>query len=498
MVEETINETAEDEEITIEETDNEETVSAEEGKNTDTRETSAEIPAESTEEQKPSEDLYIYDADDEPVEDRDLYSDYSGTAQINVRKTTAEPAGPEPVRNGPRGSSGMPAQAASQKPVKLTPEPDVYSPPYNAPEKESADYNENMPKQHEKEHKTSGRPSILFVNTVISMITLCVVAGGIATMFAYTKLHEQQLRTDQSRMDHLEQKVAELSAKETEDGEYIDVVHFIDDEKDNEVPVALEESMDVDRGKIITYDSYVGYSWVPVLSGVKTNSYDKSGFTVDDENRLSYKVNGEVSSYFGIDVSAHQGDIDWNAVRADGVEFAILRIGVRGYGEEGNIRLDDKFFQNYEGARDAGIDIGVYFYSQAISVDEAIEEANFVLEQLGGRKLEYPVAFDWEPVDSTVDGSIPRTDDVMPGTFNLSARAFCETIEDAGYKAMIYANKKMAYLKYDLRLFEGYPMWLALYTTDMTYYYDFDIWQYGAGKVAGIDGDVDVNIAMIR
>ena len=444
---------------------------------------------------KPKEELYIYEADDEPVDDRDLYRDYPGNVSVSAVRNTAGSASEPSVQPSLQAAlqSGVSDSVQSVQPRQIN---TLNAREYNVPIRAGTGHSDNMSKKPEKERQTSGRSNISVINTVISMITLCVAAGGIFTGLAYMRSHDQQVREDQKRMDHLEQQVAAMSAEK--DGGYVDAVSLIDEEEKNEPAVPADEAVDVERGKIITYDSYVGYSWVPVLSGVKTNTYDKNAFVVDDENRLSYKPGGEVSSYFGVDVSAHQGDIDWNAARADGVEFAILRIGVRGYAKEGNIRLDDKFYQNYDGARDAGIDIGVYFYSQAISVDEAIEEANFVLEKLGGRKLEYPVAFDWEPVDAPVDDTPPRTEDVMPGTLNLAARAFCETIEDAGYKAMIYTNKKMAYLKYDLRLFEGYPVWVALYNTDMTYFYDFDIWQYGAGKVAGIDGDVDVNIAIIR
>ena len=329
------------------------------------------------------------------------------------------------------------------------------------------------------------------------MITLCLTAAAVFTGYVYIHNLEQQLGLERNRISDLEDKNT-VSAEPAAD-EYLDAISLIDEEELNEPATPASDMVDIDRGKILTYDSYVGYSWFPVLSGVRTNPYDNSKFRKNSEGRMEYyDKNGELSSYFGIDVSSHQGDIDWDAVRSDGVEFAILRIGVRGYAEEGNIKLDDKFIQNYEGAHNAGIDVGVYFYSQAISVEEAIDEANFVLEQLDGRKLEYPVVFDWEPVDTYDPDVTPRTEDVMPGTLTLGAQAFCETVKDAGYEAMIYTNKKMAYIKYDLRLLENYPKWLALYTDEMTYYYDFDMWQYGFGNVDGVEGDVDLDIAIIR
>ncbi len=430
-------------------------------------------------EEKSKEDIYTYDADDEPVNDRDLYKDYTGEKFIPRLK--------EPT----------------VIPVTLPPEKkDAVNPPEPVQEEKDqirediSDEAENADIQPDPGHIRINR--IYFVNTVISMITLCITAAAVFTGFAYIRSLEQELGLEKNRISDLEQKHDEEEIQKPPADEYVDAVSLIDREELDEPKTPESDMIDIDKGKILTYDSYVGYSWVPVLAGVKTNEYDKTNFRRNSEDRMEYVVDGEISSYFGIDVSSHQSDINWDAVRSDGVEFAILRIGYRGYAAEGNIRADEKFIQNYDGAHKAGIDVGVYFYSQAISVEEAVEEAKFVLEQLDGRVLEYPVVFDWEPVDTYDPDVAPRTEDVMPGTLTLSAAAFCETMKDSGYDAMVYTNKKMAYIKYDLRLLENYPKWLALYNDDMTYYYDFDMWQYGFGKVDGIEGDVDVDIAIIR
>ena len=423
-------------------------------------------------------DIYVYEIeDDDPVKDRDLYYDYTGD--------------PLPV------SVPVSDNDKAEEPVNQTSEPkkenaDAYNDPVPGPvQKESAeeaDYDDIT---------VSAQPvrinRIYTINTVISMITLCVVAAGIFTGYAYMKRLEQDIGIAQRHISDLEDKNSTSGSEEA-----VDAISIVGEEEKEEASVPLTDNIDIDRGKVLIYDSYVGYGWVPVLSGVRQNTYKSTDFQVDDRFRMTYKPNGEESSYFGIDVSAYQGDIDWDAVRSDGVEFAILRIGVRGYGEEGNIKLDDKFFDNYEKAHKAGIDLGVYFFSQAISPEEAQEEAKFVLEQLDGRKLEYPVVFDWEPATVTDPEDVPRTEDVMPGTLTLSAISFCETIRDAGYDSMIYLGKKLAYLKYDLRQLGDYPVWLALYSTDLTYIYDFDIWQYGYGEVDGIEGDVDFNVAIIR
>lgn len=421
------------------------------------------------------DDLYVYDTeDDEPVDDRDLYRDYNEAPASDTFSAAV----------APESKKSEPASVPASVPPREMP-PSVRRP--------ANTHDDDAPEtgSHIKVNR------IYTLNTVISMITLCAVAAGIFSGYAYLKRLEQELYQNRTRITELEESSRTLA--DEKEKQYIDAVSLIDEEELNEPDTPTSESsVDIERGKLLLYDSYVGYSWVPVISGVKPHSYKKENFRVDDDYRMTYLVDNEVSSYFGIDVSSYQGDIDWDAVRSDGVEFAILRIGVRGYGEDGNIKIDEKFFENYENAHKAGVDLGVYFYSQALNVDEAIEEAQFVLDQLEGRKLEYPIVFDWEPVDASTTDTPPRTENIMPGTLTLSAVAFCETVRDAGYEAMIYTNKKMAYIKYDMRKLADYPVWLALYNTDLTYYYDFDMWQYGFGRVDGIDGDVDLDISIIK
>lgn len=326
------------------------------------------------------------------------------------------------------------------------------------------------------------------VNTIISAFTLCAVATGIFAGYGYLKSLEEDISLKDERIRELEKTNEELL------GDYVEASAVKETEKVREE----EREIDIEKGKILLWDSILGYTWTPVLAGLPLNNYVQDNFSLNNRGHMSYTVNGDTCSYFGIDVSSYQGDINWQLVREDGVEFAFLRLGFRGYGEEGNIRLDDKFEANYEGAHNAGLDVGVYFYSQAISVEEAIEEAHFVLDKLNGRPLEYPIVFDWETVYTGSDEDIPRTEDVMPHTLTLSAIAFCETIQDAGYEAMIYTNKRQAVLKYDMRQLANYPVWLAQYNTTLSYIYDFDIWQYGVGTVDGIEGEVDLNIAMIK
>lgn len=193
----------------------------------------------------------------------------------------------------------------------------------------------------------------------------------------------------------------------------------------------------------------------------------------------------------GIDVSDHQGDIDWTAVAADGVEFAMLRVAYRGY-TEGTITLDTKFAQNVQGARANGIEVGVYFFSQALTEEETREEAKVAIEAMKGLDITYPVVFDWEDIPHAE----ARTDMVDGATLTANAKAFCQTVEQAGYTAGVYFNQVFGYQKYDLLELKDYVFWLAEYKAAPTFYYAFDFWQYtDDGTVGGIGTPVDVNLS---
>lgn len=184
----------------------------------------------------------------------------------------------------------------------------------------------------------------------------------------------------------------------------------------------------------------------------------------------------------GIDVSYHQGTINWSKVKAAGIEFAILRIG---YGMYDN-QKDAQFENNYKNARAAGVPVGVYHYSYATSVAEAEREANLVVKWLNGRDLEYPVYFDIE--DNSMAG-------LGKSTLNAMCRAFCEIIENAGYWAGIYSNKNWATnIISGAELGKDYTYWIAQYNDKCTYNGPYAIWQYSSsGKVNGISGNVDMN-----
>ena len=224
-----------------------------------------------------------------------------------------------------------------------------------------------------------------------------------------------------------------------------------------------------------------------LIPGLAVNSYDASKFYQQDG---LIRYSGDIPAHVGVDVSSHQQDIDWQAVAAAGVEFAMIRVGYRGY-TEGEIQPDAYFEQNIRLAQEAGLDVGVYFFSQAINADEALEEAQFVLDALEGHSLQYPVIFDWEDIEAEA-----RTDGMDSIILSGCAYAFCNAIEQAGYRAGIYFNQRQGYQEFDLLKLQDYIFWLAEYNPTPTFSYDFQIWQYANdGRIDGISTDVDLNLS---
>ena len=191
----------------------------------------------------------------------------------------------------------------------------------------------------------------------------------------------------------------------------------------------------------------------------------------------------------GIDVSKWQGDIDFSKLKASGVEFVIIRVGSSN-GLNGENFVDSKFIQNIKNANAVGIPVGIYFYSYASTIDRAISDAKWIVEQIKDYKVDLPIAFDWENW-----GSFNKFDVSFFGLTNI-AKGFMDTIKDAGYDAMLYSSK--TYLE-NIWLPTSYPVWLAHYTKNTNYTGDYSFWQICSnGRVDGISGDVDINIRYIE
>ena len=254
-----------------------------------------------------------------------------------------------------------------------------------------------------------------------------------------------------------------------------------------------------------TTGQYIEYSGkrYPVYAGRPASGF-RNGDFVWEGDRLVY-TGSQFRTRFGIDVSAYQNrasaneTIDWQAVRSDGVEFAMVRVGFRGY-TSGTLNQDAFYRQNIQGAMNAGIETGVYFFAQAITVEEAIEEADFVIERLRDLNINGPVAYDWEMGTSSY-----RVYGTAPEMATACAVAFCKRVAEAGYTPMVYAGNYVSYVKYDQGALAPYIYWYPEYKSASSenlfpqLYYHPDYWQFSSNcQIAGIGGRVDANIQFIR
>lgn len=224
-------------------------------------------------------------------------------------------------------------------------------------------------------------------------------------------------------------------------------------------------------------------------AGPEENPYGPEDFRF--EGQAAQLVSG--GGTLGIDVSDHQGDIDWQQVAEAGVDFAMIRIGYRGYGKgTGNIVADSHARANYQGAKENGIRVGVYFFSQAISPVEVMEEARFVLDAIRDWEIDMAVVYDWEYVKDTA-----RTAHINAHQLTAYSRIFCTVMKEKGYDTMVYFNRHQAARRLKLGELEEFPFWLAMYQQEMNYPYKVEMWQYtDSGKIPGIEGNVDLNILL--
>lgn len=206
---------------------------------------------------------------------------------------------------------------------------------------------------------------------------------------------------------------------------------------------------------------------------VKKNKYDKDAFKIK-QNKVYYIGDKRYSSRLGLDISKHNGSPNWWKLRGWGLDFVILRIGYMGY-ESGAIMLDERFRKNYKGAKDAGFDIGVYFFSQAINEKEANDEADFVLGELGGRELALPVVYDPE---SIAWNKKARTKGLGRDVFTRTTKVFCERIKEAGYEPMVYCNMIWQDEMLDMAQLNDYKIWYSDYEPKPQSPYHWDFWQY--------------------
>lgn len=228
---------------------------------------------------------------------------------------------------------------------------------------------------------------------------------------------------------------------------------------------------------------------------LRENFITMEDIQISADGEYQFVGNGVLLSKKGIDVSKYQGDIDWKKVAADWVEFAYIRLGCRGYGNSGTLIMDEYFHKNMQGALSYDIQTGAYFFSQAVNVEEAIEEAKMVVKELEPYKdrIYSSIAIDIE----TVDGQKARQDALTKEERTEVCIAFCEYIKEAGYTPMVYGDLETFSELLDVEQLAEYDFWLCETDGKMTFPYGFDIWQYShKGRVSGIKGDVNLSISI--
>lgn len=223
------------------------------------------------------------------------------------------------------------------------------------------------------------------------------------------------------------------------------------------------------------------------------NTLNADGFRTEGQFKV-YTVNGAVKSETGVDVSSYCGDIDWARVKEAGITFAMVRLGGRGYGDDGALYSDERAVEYIQNAQAVGIKTGGYFFSQATSPEEAKEEAAYCRELLGDLTLDYPIAYDWE----SIPNDTARTDHMTAAQTTACARAFCDEVKTYGWTPMLYASEAELTAKYDLSQLSDVEIWHTEYSDAPTAPYPIGMWQYSKTAVIdGIEGNADLDLRLI-
>lgn len=347
------------------------------------------------------------------------------------------------------------------------------------------------------------KKEVLFYGITIVSCLLAMTVIVIAALLIYDRLHQineedaVEVSAGLPEITYSEEEVNLMLAEAVANAENNTRIE-VSDSILSQIQLGLEGGQTVVETLRPLYPEHIvvvsngNFHFVPIRDDLKQHNLLQENLQVLENGELQYVDDGMVLSHKGIDVSRYQGNIDWNKVAAAGVEYAFIRVGVRGYGAEGNIALDEKFEENIQGATAAGIKVGVYFFSQAINEEEAAEEAEIVLEAISGYNVTYPIVYDVEKTSKS-DG---RMNQISVEERTRVARVFIDKIKEAGYTPMIYANMEMWSVLIDMASFEDVEKWFAYYGTQLYFPYEYAVWQYSdTGRIDGINTDVDLNIS---
>ena len=351
----------------------------------------------------------------------------------------------------------------------------------------------------EFEEQNNGKPVVyMFAGVCTFIVLLFVVVLFINAEPDRDKKKGNDAQTNVTQNDNEDSDNSGKSELVADDLDFWDMYPEVDEQepeqeenkKEEEEKVEDDPSKDGKHTKITYADGTE--EWVVISQQIPKNSYDYTKL-VSQSGVMKYFVDGSKVSYFGLDISKTQGYIDYNKLVKSGVDFVMLRVGARGYGT-GQLVLDEYYTDNIKGATDTSLHVGLYFSSQAITKEEAVEEANMVIAQIGDYDIDYPIVFEMESVLNDTS----RTENLTKDERTDIAIAFLDTIKAAGYIPMLHGDKEWLLTKVDLLKLSDYDIWLAQEGDLPDYPYQFSMWQYNKkGTIDGISKEVSFNISFI-
>ncbi len=350
---------------------------------------------------------------------------------------------------------------------------------------EQNNYNNELPEQPEA--STAAPPKKK--RHLVIIISLSIIAAVCLTLcIIFIFIYRNRMRTVTASVEtYTPEQLAEAVASARSDARE-DVLSDIQERLSNGTSVnSLLREYFPDK---IVYTDDNRYIFADIHKELKMNQLHGT-FEQSDSGEITYLENGQLLSHKGIDVSRYQGSIDFSKVHNSGVEYVMIRCGYRAYGS-GLLTADTSFEKNITSALKNELDVGVYFFTQAISAAEAVEEADFVLDMIRPYQIKYPIALDVEEIA----GDTYRQQDLSAEELTDIIIAFCERIKEAGYTPLVYGNLKCFAGMIDITRLEPYEKWFAYYSDEPYMPYEFSMWQYtSTGKIDGINGDVDINIS---
>lgn len=349
------------------------------------------------------------------------------------------------------------------------------------------------------EYSQNSKGNTMLISAVIIVCLILLLVIGLVVFLNRSVLFPQQEITSSEQSVTEGPDLGGLISGSTLVSSDLDIweEYMIEDEEEVSGPVFVDEipsedNSDQAENKTLIERADGSSEWVEISQYLPQNHYDKNGFAMLD-NRMYYYKDGMKSSYTGVEISKYQGYVDFNEVKRDGVDFVMIRLGQRGY-STGQIVLDDYFTDNMKRATDAGLAVGVTFGSQAVTIEEAEEEAEFVLQYLEGQTIRYPVVFEMEHISN----DSARIDMLTKEDKTRITKAFLSKIEAAGYIGVISADKEWMFEDINYAAVSNYGVWLNQAKDLPDYPYDFQMWNYtNIGNVEGINGSISLSISFV-